>query len=142
MDAFEKLEVTGLIGLLTFKRYENENDFSTVCTTNRCTQLLMVYTTLGPSATEGSPISWTEVTLGIAEGSLSGSCGRVWWLTLFSIKDSFLFKTTFCQPKKPLNGLRLKCGTVLRQIFVHCDTFLSTFAAFPRPSCYIDNITK
>ena len=32
--------------------------------------------------------------------------------------------------------------TVLRQIFVHCDTFSSTFAAFPRPSCYIDNITK
>ena len=32
--------------------------------------------------------------------------------------------------------------SVLRQIFVHCDTFSSTFAAFPRPSCYIDNITK
>ena len=33
-------------------------------------------------------------------------------------------------------------STVLRQIFVHCATFSSTFAAFPRPSCYIDNITK
>ena len=28
-------------------------------------------------------------------------------------------------------------ATVLRQIFVHCDRFSSTFAAFPRPSCYI-----
>ena len=33
-------------------------------------------------------------------------------------------------------------STVLRQIFVHCDTFSSTFAAFPRPSCCIYNITK
>ena len=33
-------------------------------------------------------------------------------------------------------------NTVLRQIFVHCDRFSSTFAAFPRPSCCIDNITK
>ena len=32
--------------------------------------------------------------------------------------------------------------TVLRQIFVHCDTFSSTFAAFPRPSCYKANTTN
>ena len=40
------------------------------------------------------------------------------------------------------NWNKAKWFTVLRQIFVHCDTFSSTFAAFPRPSCYIDNITK
>ena len=42
----------------------------------------------------------------------------------------------------PTNSCYSLRTTVLRQIFVHCDTFSSTFAAFPRPSCYIDNITK
>ena len=61
----------------------------------------------------------------------------------FSGSDPLILKQEIRTDRYDAKQLNSKYKhTVLRQIFVHCDVFSSTFAAFPRPSCYIDNITK
>ena len=68
------------------------------------------------------------------------TCFIIWWVGKVLLMN-VLMACIVCSISY-VKFVLWRVATVLRHIFVHCDAFSSTFAAMPRPSCYIDNITK